>query len=54
MQVLATWALAVVPLGMSLRDHDMSVDMRLLAASGETAGSDGSESMVVGLSDPLG
>jgi hypothetical protein len=32
----------------------MSLDMRLLAVWEETAGSDGSESMAVGLSDPLG
>jgi hypothetical protein len=32
----------------------MSLDMRLLAASEETAGSDMSDSMAVGLSDPLG
>ena len=53
-QVLATWALKVMPSGMSLRDPDMSRDMRLLTVSEETAGSDGSESMAVGLSDPLG
>ena len=52
--VLATWALIVVPSGMSLRGPDMSLDMRLLTVSEETAGSDGSESMAVGLSDPLG
>jgi hypothetical protein len=32
----------------------MSFDLRLLAVSGETAGSDMSESMAVSLSDPLG
>jgi hypothetical protein len=53
-QVLATWARIVVPSGMSLRGTDMSLDMRLLTASGETADSDISESMAVGLSDPLG
>jgi hypothetical protein len=31
----------------------MSLDMRLFAVSGETAGSDRSESTAVGLSDPL-
>jgi len=36
MQVLVTWALEVVPSGMSLRGPDMSLDMHLLAASGET------------------
>jgi hypothetical protein len=53
-QVLATWAQFVVPFGMSLGGPDMSLDMRLLTDSGETADSDGSESMAVGLSDPLG
>jgi hypothetical protein len=37
-QVLVTWALLVVPSGMSFRGLDMSQDMRLLADSGETAG----------------
>ena len=54
MQVLVTWALAVVPSGMSLRGPDMSLDIRLLAVLGETAGSDGIESMTVGLNVPLG
>ena len=53
-QALVTWAWVVVPSGMSLRGPDMSLDMRLLTAFEETAGSDGSESMAVGLSDPLG
>ena len=53
-QVLVTWALVVVPSGMSLRGPDMSEDMRLFADSEETAGSDMSESMAMGLSDPLG
>jgi hypothetical protein len=53
-QVLATWTLRVVPSGMSLRGPVMSVDMRLFAVSDKTAGSDMSESMAVGLSDPLG
>jgi hypothetical protein len=53
-QVLATWARLVVPSGMSLRGRDMSPDMRLLSVIGETAFSDRSESMAVGLSDPLG
>ena len=39
---------------MSVRGPDMSLDMRLLTVSFETADSDGSESMAVGLSDPLG
>ena len=54
MQVLATSALVVVSSGMPLSGPDMSLDMRLLTVSEETAGSDGSESMAVGLSDPLG
>ena len=53
-QVLATWARLVVPSGLSLRGPDMSLDMRLLTVSVETADSDRSESMAVGLSDPLG
>jgi len=52
-QVLATWALRVVPSRLSLRGPDMSLDMRLLAVSDETAGLDTFESMGVGLSDPL-
>ena len=50
-QVLATWACRVASSGMSLRGPDMSLDIRLLAVSDETAGSDVSESMAVGLSD---
>jgi hypothetical protein len=50
-QVLVIWALIVVPSGLSLRGPEMLLDIRLLAVSGETAGSDGSESMAVGLSD---
>jgi len=53
-QVLFTWALIVVPSGLSLRGPDMLLDMRLLAALGETVGSDGSGPMAVGLSDPFG
>ena len=53
-QVLVTWACGVVPSGLSLRGQDMSLDMRLLAVSDETAGSVRSEPMAVGLSDPLG
>ena len=53
-QALVTWAWVVVPSGVSLRGPDMSLDMRLLTVSDKTAGSDGSESMAVGLSDPLG
>jgi len=53
-QVLFTWALAVVPSGFSLRGQKMSQDMRLLTFSNETAGSDWSELMAVGLSRPLG
>ena len=53
-QVLVTWAFGVVPSGLSLRGPDMSLDMRLLTVSYETADSDGSECMAVGLSGPLG
>jgi hypothetical protein len=53
-QVVATLALKVVPAGVPLRGPDMSWDMRLVAFSVETADSDGSESMAVGLSVPLG
>jgi hypothetical protein len=52
-QVFGTWARMVVPPGMSLRGPDMSLDMRLLTVSGDTADSDTSQSMAVGLSDPL-
>ena len=53
-QVLATWAWSVVPVGMPLRGPDMSCDMRLSDVSIETPDSDGSETVAVGLSDPLG
>ena len=53
-QVLVTWAFGVVPSGLSVRGPNMSLDMRLLTVSEETADSDGSESMPVGLSEPLG
>jgi len=53
-QALATWAFDVVLSGVPLRGPDMSLDLRLLAVSIETPGSDGSESMAVGLSGPLG
>jgi hypothetical protein len=53
-RVLVTWALGVVPTGMPLRGPDMSLDMRLLALSDETAGSDRSKPMAMGLSGPLG
>jgi hypothetical protein len=48
---LGAWSVAIrlVP-----RCPDMWLDMRLFAVSGETAGSDGPESMAVGLSNPLG
>jgi len=49
-----TWALVAVPSGLSLIGPYMLLDMRLLAVSCETAGSDGSELMAVGLSDPFG
>jgi hypothetical protein len=53
-QVLATWAFGVVPSGLLLRGPDMSLDMRLSAVLDEIAGLDTSESIAVGLSDPLG
>jgi len=53
-QVLATWAFGVVPTGLSLRGLDMSLDMRLLTVSVETADSDGSEFMAMGMRGPLG
>ena len=53
-QVVATWTLRVVSAGVPLRGSDMSLDRRLFADSVESAGSDGSQSMAVGLSDPLG
>ena len=53
-QALATWAFEVVPSGMPFRYPDMSLDMRLLVVWDETPDSDGSESMAVGLSIPLG
>ena len=49
----ATWESTVVPTGMPLRGLEMSVDMRLGAVSEETAGSDGSDPLAVGLSGPL-
>ena len=51
---MATLSLKVMPVGVPLRGPDMLLDMRLFAVSVETAGSDGSESMAVGLSDSLG
>jgi len=53
-QALAPWAWGVLQSGLSLIGPDMSLDMRLFAVSEEAAGSDMSESMAVGLSDPLG
>ena len=54
-QVLVTWAVAVVPSGMSLSGPDISLDyMRLEVVSEEIAGSDPSEPLAVGVSDPLG
>jgi hypothetical protein len=40
-QVLATWKFGVVPSGLPLRSTNMSLDMRLLADSVETAESVG-------------
>jgi len=53
MQVFVTWAFGIVPSGLSLRGPDMSVDMRLLAVSDETTGSDRSEPMAVVWIDSL-
>ena len=53
-QALVTWARVVVSSGLSLRGPDISLNMRLLIVSDETAGSYGSEFLAVGLSDPLG
>ena len=39
--MLVTWAFGVVPSGLSFRGPDMSLDMRLLTVSFETADSDG-------------
>ena len=47
-------AFEVVPSAMSLRGPDMSLDLHLLVVSIEKPGSDGSESIAVGLSGPLG
>ena len=52
--MLVTWAFGVAPSELSLRGPDMSLDLHPLTVSDETADSDGSESMAVGLSDPLG
>jgi len=43
-----------MPSGMPLRGSDMLFDMRLLDVCIETPDSEGSESMAVGLSVPLG
>ena len=43
----------MVPSGFSLRGLDMLLDMRLKAVSSETAGSDRSETLALGLSEPL-
>jgi len=53
-QVLTTWAFRVVLSGLPLRGPDMSLDMRLLTVSVETADFYRSESMAVGMSGPLG
>ena len=53
-QVVATMALQVVPAGVPLRGPDMSCTMSLVAVLVEIADSDGSESIAVGLSVPLG
>lgn len=54
-QVLVTCAVAVAPYGMSLSGPDISLDgMCLEAVSEETAGSDPSERLAIGVSEPLG
>jgi len=53
-QALATWAFEVVPSGMPLRGPDRSLDISLLVVSIKTTGSDGSESLAMGLSGLLG
>jgi hypothetical protein len=53
-QVLATWAFRVVPYVLSLRDLDMSRDMRLLDVLVERKGSETSESKGRCLREPLG
>ena len=52
-ELLVTWVFGVVPSDVSHRGPDMSLDMGLLAVSDETAGSDRSEPMAMGLSEPL-
>jgi len=49
--VFFTWAFGVLPSGLSLRGPDLSLDMRLLTVSDDTADSDGSVSIADGLSD---
>jgi hypothetical protein len=51
--VLFTRACRLVPPRVSHRTPDMSIDMRLFVVSDETAGSDRSEPMAMGLSDAL-
>ena len=51
---MATWTSKVVPTGMPLIGLGMSVDMRPGAVSEETAGSEGSDPLSVGLNCPLG
>jgi len=53
-QALATWELGAVPSGMPLRGPDMSLEMRLMDVSIHTPDSEGSESMALGFSVPLG
>ena len=52
---VATWAFEVVPSGMPHREPDISLgDMRLVAASDESAGSEWSEPLARGLCGTLG
>jgi hypothetical protein len=50
---LAKWAVIVAPTAMPFIDPDMSLDMRSVAASEETTGSDEAEPLAVDLNGPL-
>jgi len=52
-QNLITWACTMVQSGLSVRGSNMSLDMRLFDVPDERAGSDRSDPIAVGLSDPL-
>ena len=54
-KAMVTWASGLVPFGLSLSGVDMSlVIMRLGIVSEEAVRLDGSESLAMGTSDPLG